>query len=109
MTVPVAVAVSRTLSPGRGNDRSVDSERVLVNATGVPREVTGTLGITGAGATVFVVAAAGAPGFGTGVAWEEEAGEVGEGSFVSSHAAGEVSSDFAGSAAHWVKPSGRDD
>jgi hypothetical protein len=68
-----AVAVSRTLSPARGDERSADSERVVDGG------------------------AAGAPRAG------------GEGRVVSSQAAGELSSDFAGSAGHCVRPSGRND
>jgi hypothetical protein len=68
-----AAAVSRTLSPARGDERSADSERVVDGG------------------------AAGAPRAG------------GEGRVVSSQAAGELSSDFAGSAGHCVRPSGRND
>ena len=57
------------------------------------RDDCGTLGITG-------VPVAGWTGAG--------AGEAGEESVMSSHAAGELSTGFAGSAGHWVRPFGRD-
>jgi hypothetical protein len=94
VTLAVEVAVRRTLSPARGDERSAESERAVDGATAsAPREGCGTLGSTGA--WVGVVGPA--------------AGEAGEGGVVSSHAAGELSSDFTGSAGHWVRPSGRDD
>jgi hypothetical protein len=89
-----AVAVSRTLSPARGDERSADSERVVDDgAAGAPRVGCGTLGSTGAWVGSV----------------DPAAGEAGEASVVSSQAAGELSSDFAGSAGHGVRPSGRDD
>jgi hypothetical protein len=88
-----AVAVSRTLSPARGDERSADSERVVDGgAAGAPRVGCGTLGSTGAW-----------------VGSVDPAGEAGEGRVVSTQAAGEVTSDFAGSAGHCVRPSGRND
>lgn len=96
VTVALAVAVSTTLSPARGEARSADKARVPASVAAVPdpRDERGTLGITGDD--------------GDGL-FEGVAGEVGEGRIVSSHAAGELSPDFAGSAGHAVRPSGRDD
>jgi hypothetical protein len=94
VTVAVAVAVRRTLSPARGDERSAESvSPVDAGAPVAPRDGCGTLGCTGAWAGSV----------------DPPAGEAGEGNVVSSHAAGELSSDFAGSAGHWVRPSGRDD
>ena len=94
VTVAVAVAVRRTLSPARGDERSAKSVSPVDSGAPVaPRDGCGTLGSTGA--CVRSV--------------DPAAGEAGKGSVVSSHAAGELSSGFAGSAGHWVRPSGRDD
>ena len=94
LTVAVAIAVRTTLSPARGDERSAERVSPVDGAAaGEPMEGCGTLGSTG----VWVGSV------------DPAAGEAGEGSVVSSHAAGERSSNFAGSAGHWVRPSGRDD
>lgn len=93
VTVADAVAVRSTASPERRKDRSADKLRLLPCATAVPRDETGTLGITGDGRAG---------------AWDAGAGEAGEETVTGSHAAGELSTGFAGSAGHCAMPSGRD-
>jgi hypothetical protein len=93
VTVALAVATRITLSPARGAERS--AARVIVPRCAVeaPSDDCGTLGITGDWLWEFGV------GLGAGAA----------GSAASSHAAGELNPDFAGSAGQGVNPSGRDD
>jgi hypothetical protein len=93
VTVVLAVAAKITLSSARGADRS--AARVIVPrcATAAPRDACGTLGITGDWL----------PGL------EMRLAEAVVESPTSSHAEGELSPDFAGSAGHAVSPSGRYD
>jgi hypothetical protein len=90
VTVALAVATRTTLSPARGAGRSAARLMVPRGAAAAPSDDCGTLGITGLEV-----------GLG-------EAG-AGAGSVVSSHAEGEMSPDFAGSAGHEVSPFGSDD
>ena len=89
VTLALAVALRMTDSPESGAERSVFKKRVLA-AEAAPSDAWGMLGITGE----RVVAGG--------------AGEAEGRSVVSSHAAGELRRDFAGSAGHGVSPSGRD-
>ncbi len=85
VTLTFAVAVRITLSPERGEERSAERLKLSVSALVGPRDFSGTLGITGRGRSGVLgpfegnadVAVAGSP-----------------------QAAGELRSDFMGSAGH---------
>ncbi len=95
VTVALAVATRITLSPARGEERSAARLIVPCSAAAAPSDDCGTLGITGGCPRELAV----------------RLGETGRGagSVVSSHAEGELSPDFVGSAGHEVSPLGSDD
>jgi hypothetical protein len=93
VTLEVAVAVRMTLSPERRDVRSAVSASVAAGVAAGWSVDCGTLGITR-------------------VRWPEAleaaTGEAAEGSVLSSHAAGVLRSDFAGSAGHCASPPGKE-
>jgi hypothetical protein len=95
VTVALAVATRTTLSPARGSKRSAARPIVPRGAAAAPSDECRTLRITGAWPRELEV------GLG-------EAG-AGAGSVVSSHAEGELSPDFAGSAGQELSPSGKEE
>lgn len=85
VTLTFAVAVRITLSPERGDERSAERLKLSVSALVGPRDFSGTLGITGRGRSG---------------ALESRDGDAEVAVACSSQAAGELRSDFMGSAGH---------